>query len=160
MRGYTEARRGWVSSFLRPSFKGSSGPAEGLGERVDSHVELIILNQNRRQEPDDGPSGRKDENTVLLHRLDHRGDWLLELDGLHQAPAADLADLGKSQPTNAFLETLARPGGAGMQRLVRQHPQRDGSGDANQRIAGEGAAMAPLGNALTDRLGRDGHADR
>src|SRR5207302_9955645 len=87
------------------------------------------------------------------------GDWPLELDGLHQAPAADLADLGKSQPTNAFLETLARPGGAGMQRLVRQHPQRDGSGDANQRIAGEGAAMAPLGNALTDRLGSNGHAD-
>ena len=42
----------WVSSFLRSSFNGSSSPAEGLGERINSLVELIILNQNRRQEAD------------------------------------------------------------------------------------------------------------
>ena len=47
-----------------------------------------------------------------------------------------------------------------MECLVRQHPERDGSGGANQRVAGEGAAMAPLGHPLADRLGRDGHADR
>src|SRR5438132_10296192 len=130
MRGYTERRRGWVLSFLRPIFKGSSGPAEGLGERVNSHVEFIILNQNRGQEPDDGPPRREDENTVLLHRLDHRGDWLLELDGLHQAPAADLADLWQPEVAYALLEMCSSLRCAGMQRLVRQHPQCDGSGEA------------------------------
>src|SRR5207302_8226948 len=160
MRGYTEARRGWVSSFLRPSFKGSSGPAEGLGERVDSHVELIILNQNRRQEPDHGSSSWQHEDAAILHGLDHGGRWFLQLDGLHHPTAANLADLWQPEVAYALLEMCSSLRCAGMQRLVRQHPQRDCSGDANQRIAGEGAAMARLGNALTDRLGRDGHADR
>src|ERR1700681_2128289 len=136
----------------------SAGPANRLAQHVDSLVELGVLDQNRWQEPDDGPPGGQDEDSVLLHRLDHRGHRLLELDGLHHASAANLANLRQVEVANPLLKTLSRLGRAGVQRLVRQHPQGRGAGGADQRIAGERTPMAPLGNPVAHRLGRDGDA--
>src|SRR5256885_9276901 len=52
-----------------------------------------------------------------------------------------------------------RLGRGGMQRPVRQLSERSRTSGADQRFAGEGAAMAPLGHTVADRLGRDSHAD-
>src|SRR2546427_9146921 len=47
-----------------------------------------------------------------------------------------------------------------MQLPITQHSERRRTSGADQRIAGEGAAMAPLRHALADSLCGDGHPDR
>src|SRR6266851_1990094 len=137
----------------------SAGLANRRGQRVDSLVELIVLDQNRGQEPDDGSPRGQDEDASLLHGLDHGRNWLLELDGLHHAPAADLANLRQSKVSNALLKTGPGVGRACMERFVSEHLEGRGPGGADQWIAGEGAPMASLGHSLADRLRRNGHAD-
>src|SRR5712692_2337214 len=137
----------------------SAGLANRRGQRVDSLVELIVLDQNRRQEPDDGSPRGQDEDASLLHSLNHGGNWLLELDGLHHAPAANLANLRQSKVANALLKTGPGVGRACMERFVSEHLEGRGPGGADQWIAGEGAPMASLGHSLADRLRRNGHAD-
>src|SRR5260370_1058439 len=96
---------------------------------------------------------------MLLHRLDHWGRRFLQLDGLHHTTATDLADLRQPEVANALLKACPRLGCASMQRLVREHAQRRGTGGTDQGITGESAAVAPLGYPVADRLSRDGHAD-
>src|SRR5437763_14582185 len=65
--------------------------ANCLGQRGDAFVALGILDKKRWQEPDHGPDTGQHEDAALLHRLDHLGRWLLQLDRLHHPPAANRA---------------------------------------------------------------------
>src|ERR1700737_2871619 len=137
----------------------SAGLSNRRGQHVDSLIELGILDQNRWQKPDHRPPGGQDEDAALLHGLDHGRDRLFQLDSPHKATAADLADLWEPEVTNPLLEADPPLGGAGMQGLGREHPKRHCSRGTDQRIAGEGAAMAAFGDTLVHRLRRDGHAE-
>src|SRR6266550_4028717 len=134
--------------------------ANCLGQRGDAFVELVVLDQNRWQEPDHGSSSWQDEDAALLHRLDHRGRRFLQLNRQHQPTTADLANLGQPEVTDTVLKTRPGTGRAGMKRIIREHFEGCGSGGADQWIAGEGGPMAPPGHAVADRLGCDGHANR
>src|SRR5207248_10855126 len=137
----------------------SADLADCLCQRGDSLVELAILDKDRGQEPDHCASAWQDQDATLLHRLDRRRRRLLQLDGEHQSAPADLADLGQPEVTDTLLKTRPGTGRAGMKRIIREHFEGCGSGGADQWIAGEGGPMAPLGHAVADRLGGDGHAD-
>src|SRR5207247_2592520 len=71
--------------------------ADGLGEHLDSFVELGLLDQDRGKEPDHGAAAGQYEHAALLHRLDDWSRRLLQFDSQHQSPPADLADLRESQ---------------------------------------------------------------
>src|SRR6266550_2489504 len=51
-------------------FAALAGLANCLGQRGDAFVELVVLDQNRWQEPDHGPAAWQDEDAPLLHCLD------------------------------------------------------------------------------------------
>src|SRR2546421_4154249 len=111
-----------VKRWNAKQFAALAGLANCLGQGVDAFVELIVLDQNGWKEPDDSASAWQDEDAPLLHCLDHGGRWLLQLDGLHQAAAADLADLRQPEIANALLKTRPGTGRVGMKRFIREHP--------------------------------------
>src|SRR5713101_471818 len=77
-----------------------AGLTKCLGQRVDTLIQLGVLDQYRWKEPDHRSTTGEDEHALLLHRLDDGRGRLLQLDRQHQAAPADLADLAQAEFRN------------------------------------------------------------
>src|SRR5256714_15250841 len=136
--------------------RSSAGLADSVGEDLNALVELGVVDQDRGKKPNHGAAAGQREHAALLHRLDHGCHGLLEFDGQHQAATTDLADLGKAQSADAFLKAISGVLRPAAEPLVSKDAQGRGSGGADQRVAGKGAAVAALGETVTDGFGPSG----
>src|SRR5690625_3551194 len=154
---------------LRPGPRGSDGGCllDGSGPQLQSMVDLLVVDDQRRDHPDDvavRAAGQQQQAVLGSCLLRTRGGGAVggavggdELAGQHQAAAAHVADLGVdgTDLLQALAQPLAPRDDVGDQVLLLDHVEGGECSGASDRVAAVGAALRTGPGLLHDR-GRSG----